>query len=492
MIDDLRPSTAESARQWVHIGSGLFALLLRVLTWWQAALLAAAALVFNLTVLPLIGGRRLYRPIDEARGFPIGILLYPLSVLLLIAVLPERLDIVAAAWGVLAFGDGFATLIGRRMLTWKNAKAAKGAKAVKLGTKTKAAKGANARSIADTAKASRVLEAATRALPWNREKTIAGTIAFMLFGSVGAVALAWWTRSSVTPQPPLMFVLMAPVAAAAVAALVETIPVRLDDNISVPLSAGAVMWIASYVTLDAVEASRLSVATRLPWAIGINAVVAWLGYRARTVSMSGAIGGAVIGAVIYAAGGARAWALLFTTFVVASVTSRLGLERKALLGIAEERGGRRGAGNAFANCAVAAVAALAAAVTAHPVEAWIAFVAALTAGGSDTVASEIGKAWGRATFLVSSLTRVKPGTPGAMSLEGTAAGLVAAFALAALAAELGLIAAGTILPVAVGATAGALVESALGATLEPPGIVNNDMLNFINTAVAAAVALAMA
>ena len=43
----------------------------------------------------------------------------------------------------------------------------------------------------------------------------------------------------------------------------------------------------------------------------------------------------------------------------------------------------------------------------------------------------------------------------------------------------------------VGATAGALVESALGATLEEPGILNNDMLNFINTAVAAAVALVL-
>ena len=28
---------SESARQWVHVGSGVFALLLRVLTWWQAA-----------------------------------------------------------------------------------------------------------------------------------------------------------------------------------------------------------------------------------------------------------------------------------------------------------------------------------------------------------------------------------------------------------------------------------------------------------------------
>jgi uncharacterized membrane protein len=41
----------------------------------------------------------------------------------------------------------------------------------------------------------------------------------------------------------------------------------------------------------------------------------------------------------------------------------------------------------------------------------------------------------------------------------------------------------------VGALAGGLVESALGAALEGPGILNNDLLNFVNTAVAAAAAL---
>ena len=68
---------AESARQWVHIGSGLFAVLLRWLTGREAAVMAVAALIFNLVLLPRVGGRRLYRPADLERGFPLGILLYP-------------------------------------------------------------------------------------------------------------------------------------------------------------------------------------------------------------------------------------------------------------------------------------------------------------------------------------------------------------------------------------------------------------------------------
>ena len=466
-------SHSEHARQWVHVGSGLFALLFRVLTSGQAAAMAAIAVAFNVVLLPRVGGRRLYRPVDEARGFPLGILLYPLSVLLLTLAFPSRLDIAAAAWGILAFGDGFATLVGRSRTeeTAENALIAEN----------------------DLFSASSAVSAVPSGrIPWNADKSIAGTLAFIVCGSAAGVALAWWVRPAVTPMPPLTFTIAAPIAAALLAALVETIPVRLDDNISVPATAGLVLWVASLMTAASVAGARGAMAAALPWALGVNGLTGWLGYRAKTVSRSGALAGALVGAIIYVGGGPGGWMLLLVTFLAASVTSRFGLARKEQLGIAEERGGRRGAGNTIANCGVAAVAAIAAVTTPHASAALAALVAALTAGGSDTVASEIGKAWGRSTFLVTTLGRVKPGTPGAMSLEGTAAGLIAAFALAATGSALGLIPASAILLVVAGATAGALVESALAATLEGPGILNNDMLNFINTAAAAAVVVAFA
>ena len=436
---------SERARQWVHIGSGAFAALLRFLTWPQAAMAATVALVFNAVLLPRVGGRRLYRPADVDRGFPIGILLYPTAILLLILTFRSRLDIVAAAWAILAFGDGFATLVG-----------------------------------------------GGAPLPWNRPKSMRGTAAFVAFGASAGVALAWWTRPAIDPAPSIVFTIAAPLAAAILAAFVESLPVNLDDNISVPFAAGAVLWLASLMGSDPLRASQDAIAARLPWAIGVNAVVAALGYRARTVSISGTIAGALIGIAIWIGGGGAAWALLFASFFVATATSRVGLDQKAGLGIEEDRGGRRGAGNAIANCGVAVAAAIAAVATPYLGASLFALTAALTAGGSDTVASEIGKAWGRRTFLVTTLRRVPAGTPGAMSLEGTVAGIVAAFALAAFAAMLQLIPPNAIPLIVVGATAGALVESVLGATLEGPGILNNDMLNFVNTAVAAAVALALA
>jgi uncharacterized protein (TIGR00297 family) len=243
------------------------------------------------------------------------------------------------------------------------------------------------------------------------------------------------------------------------------------------------------ISADAARESMQVIVWVLPLAIVGNTVVAAAGYRANTVTTSGAAGRTVLGTIVLVCAGWAGWTLLLATFACAVVSSRLGLRRKLLLGIAEERGGRRGVGNAIANTAVAAVAAILSVMTYAHDPALLALVAALAAAGSDTVASEIGKAYGGATFLVSTARRVPPGTPGAMSVVGTLAGLASAALLAGTGAVLGLIAAGTVPVVVAGATVGALAESIMGATLEPRGVVNNDVLNFLNTSIAAGVAV---
>ena len=438
------PQYSERARKIVHMAMGGCALSLRYLTWWQAAPLAGAALAFNVFVLPRVA-RQLYRPTDHAQRLPGGIIFYPISVLFLILMFPNRLDIVAAAWGILAFGDGMATLAG--------------------------------------------ISFGRRRIPWNREKSIVGSVAFFVCGGMAGAFLAWWCRPGLMPPAYMWFSLGAPFVAALVAAFVETIPVRLDDNLSVPASAALVLWALSLVSADLLWSTLTGAGVGIVLVIALNLVIAFAGYLAGTVTRAGAIGGSVIGIVIAATTGWRGWTLLFVTFLAAAVSSRLGLRRKTLLGIAEERGGRRGAGNAIANTGFAAGAALLSALTYAHDAALLAFAAALAAGGSDTFASEIGKAWGRRTYLVSNLRIVAPGTPGAMSLEGTIAGLLAAFGLATVAILLGLVGPKALLPVVIGATVGSLCESLLASSLEGPGILNNDILNFLNTAIAATAAI---
>jgi uncharacterized protein (TIGR00297 family) len=442
------PRFSEDGRQLVHVAMGGVALLLRYLGWWEMAVLAGVAIAFNLYALPRIAGDRLYRPAESAQKYYSGITLYPVSILLLLFAIPDRRDIVAAAWGVLACGDGMATVVGRRFRSPR--------------------------------------------IPWNREKSLAGSIAFVLFGGAAGTFLCWWCRPVIVPPPYVWFSFGMPVLAALAAAAVETIPIRIDDNITVTATAGAVLWCGSLVSADLLAAGSSAALAALPAAITVNIAVAAAGYVARTLTVRGAVCGAVLGIAVLLTAGWRGWALLFTTFAIAVVTSRLGLRRKTLLGIAEPFEGRRGAANAFANTGVAAVAAVLSVLTYATGPALIAFVAALAAGGSDTAASEIGKAWGRRTYLVPSLRPVAPGTSGAVSVVGTAAGLTGALALGALGVVLGLIPAVALLPVVAGATVGSFAESAMGSTLEGPGFLNNDVLNFLNTAIAATVAVVSA
>jgi uncharacterized protein (TIGR00297 family) len=439
---------SETKRQIVHMSMVGFALLLRWLTWSEAVALAFAALAFNLFVLPRVA-HSLYRPGDRERAAH-GIVFYPLAVLVLIVMFRSRPDIVGGAWGILAIGDGIATLAGRAI--------------------------------------------GGRRWPWNPDKTVAGTLAFAVGGALAGCALTGWCRPAAMVPVPASFALFVPPVAAMVAALVETIPVRLDDNLSVAASAGAVMWLGALVY------ARYEPSFVLPSvsigvvgsAVTVNLVAAASGYAAGTVNLSGAICGTLIGVLIFVALGWQGWTLLLATFLTASITTRIGRTLKQQRRIAEERGGRRGAGNAIANTGVAAIAAMLTGLDVHASAARLVFVAALVAGGSDTIASEIGKAYGRRTWSVTTLRRVPPGTSGAMSVEGTSAGVIGALGLGGIAVALGLLASRSLALVVVSATIGSLVESWLGATLEEPGILNNDLLNFINTAVSALAALVIA
>lgn len=433
---------SELARQVVHVGVGAFALLLPFIGWRWAALAAATALAFNVLVLPRIAGRVLFRPGELLpRALP-GIVLYPASVLLLIVVFRERLDITAAAWAILAFGDGAATIVGR-------AAGARGGR-----------------------------------WPWNPDKSYAGSAAFFVVGAASATALAWWASQAV-PASAAWFLWSAPAVAALAAMFVETMPVKLDDNVSVPLSAALVLWAMSLMDPPSWPITAGAMQQRWLGAVLVNAGVAAASWRAGAVSRSGVVAGFVVGVLVWLAGGAGAWLVLFASFALAAVTSRLGLARKRALGIAQERGGRRGAGNVIANCGLAAGAILVARLGAHDTAATLIFAAALIAGASDTVASEIGKAWGGATWSPMARARVPAGAIGGMSVAGTTGGVVAATLLAWVAVAAGLVAWPAIWVLALSALIAMTAESVLGATLEPEGIVNNDLLNFLNTAIGA-------
>jgi uncharacterized protein (TIGR00297 family) len=433
-------TAGELARKLVHVGVAGFAFLLRELTWPQAAACAAVAFFFNWQVLPRIGGRTMWRGDDHQRGYPKGILLYPLAVLGLILVFREELWAVAAIWAVLGFGDGFASIVGQ---AWGGPR-----------------------------------------LPWNPKKGWAGFVAFVIFGSLGATFLIGWTLH----LPPALWgtriVTGIAIPLALLLAVVESLPTTLDDNLTVPLCGTLLLPL-----LAEAEAARIvgdpDFAARLSQGLGVNVLVAFAAWRARSIDVAGALSAIAIGTLITLSLSLRAFAVMMAFFVVGSAVTKLGYRIKAARGIAQEKGGARGWRNAWANGGVPALLAVAAGAAPPGLRETltVAYAASVATAAADTCSSETGKAYGRRTFLITTLRPVPPGTEGAVSLEGTLGGLAGGALVAAVGALCGLYGWPAAAIAAVAGLLGSLAESVLGTVAEERGWMDNDLLNATNTAI---------
>ena len=224
-------------------------------------------------------------------------------------------------------------------------------------------------------------------------------------------------------------------------------------------------------------------------ALFVTALFAALAYALGMVSRSGALGGFLVGTVIFACLGPQGFTVLALFVIGGSLLTRLGYGRKRRAGTAEAGAGRRGARNALANGGVALVCALLTALTS--LDAFTAaFVASLGAAFADTAESEVGQLYGRAPRLIANFRKVPPGTDGAVSLPGTLAGLAAAGLTAALGFALGLVEGpAAMLIVAFASFLGTVVDSIVGALTPRLG---NELTNVLCTLVAAALAFAFA
>jgi uncharacterized protein (TIGR00297 family) len=221
-------------------------------------------------------------------------------------------------------------------------------------------------------------------------------------------------------------------------------------------------------------------------ALFVIAASAALAYALGMVSRDGALGGFLVGTLIYASLGPQGFAILALFVVGGSLLTRLGYRSKQRAGAAQECGGRRGAKNAFANCAVPVLCAVLAALTGSPAFT-AAFAASLGSAFADTAESEVGQVYGRAPRLITTFRKVRPGTDGAISLPGTLAGATAATLTAALSLALHLIEGpDTMLLVALAAFLGTVSDSLIGSLAPRAG---NELTNLLCTLTAATLAL---
>ncbi|HJU12556.1 MAG TPA: DUF92 domain-containing protein [Candidatus Binataceae bacterium] len=207
------------------------------------------------------------------------------------------------------------------------------------------------------------------------------------------------------------------------------------------------------------------------------------------VTDGGALAGVLIAFLLMLPTGVTGFVPLLSVFVLTLISTRWGYKRKQRLGVAETRRGRT-ASQVLANLSAAAVCVV-------PVI-WVpkvddlllvASAAALAEAAADTVSSEVGQATARAAYLITDFRDVPVGTNGAISVEGTLSGCVAACIVAWVSAVVGWVDWSATPVIALAATAGMFLDSVMGATWENSGKLGNDAVNFISTVFAADLAL---
>jgi uncharacterized protein (TIGR00297 family) len=243
------------------------------------------------------------------------------------------------------------------------------------------------------------------------------------------------------------------------------------------------------------------------WTLGLSALLGLLAWAARSGTFYAAATGALITASLMYSTVQQPYNPLnsglvpvLTLLVLTSLATRFGRDRKEQLGTAEKRQGRV-APQVAANLGMSALVALTpvqiwlvdnrlfAPVDAAPLRIFIPALAALAEAAADTVSSEIGQVLGGTPLLLTTMERVPPGTDGGVTLAGTLAGVWAAGVVAGV-GSLALSGGMEMLVVAWAAGVfGLFFDSFLGATLESQGLLNNDAVNFLSTASAAAFAL---
>ncbi len=195
-------------------------------------------------------------------------------------------------------------------------------------------------------------------------------------------------------------------------------------------------------------------------------IIAFLAYRARSLDKSGAFAAALVGTIIFGAGGWQWAVLLLTFFITSSGLSRAFKRRKQDLNEKFSKGHQRDAGQVFGNGGLATFFAALHAFYPESMLPWVGFAASLAAVNADTWATELGVLSPTPPRMITNLRkRVEKGTSGGVSLSGTGASLLGSAAIALLAAW--FTGDWSLFPlITFAGLAGSLFDSFLGATVQ--------------------------
>lgn len=222
--------------------------------------------------------------------------------------------------------------------------------------------------------------------------------------------------------------------------------------------------------------------------IGILVAGMFLSVYYKKLNLPGALTGGLLAGLIYLGAGFTGIAIMTTFFVLGTLATGHKIGVKESLKAAEKSKGKRNAVQVLSNAGIPALCGLLAWL--YPEKGPV-FRLMLAAGFSsataDTLSSELGTLYGKKFYNILTLRPDKRGLDGVVSLEGTLLGTLGSVVIALVFAisygfhydSLWIIIAGII---------GNWADSLLGATLQRRHYLNNNGVNFFNTALAALVA----
>jgi len=223
----------------------------------------------------------------------------------------------------------------------------------------------------------------------------------------------------------------------------------------------------------------------------LNFILIFLFYKVPLMTKWGWISAGVLGSILWGCLSWQGWISVVIYLLFGSLVTKIGYKFKAKKGIAEKRGGKRGPENVWGSAATGLFFAIMIKLNfANLIFYKIGFAASFAAKLADTFGSEIGKRFGKNTYLITSLRKVERGTEGGISIEGTIASFIGAIIMSLTMFALSIITTKyQLLIVSISGFLATISESIIGAKFQEKYRLSNELVNAIQTSISSIISI---
>ena len=225
----------------------------------------------------------------------------------------------------------------------------------------------------------------------------------------------------------------------------------------------------------------------------LNFILISFFYKTPIMTRNGWISAGALGTILWGCMGFLGWMSVVIYLILGSLVTKVGFKYKQNIGIAEKRGGRRGPENVWGSAATGVIFAIMIKLNIiNQSILQVGFAASFAAKLADTFGSEIGKRFGSNTFLITTLQKVKKGTEGGISLEGTFASLCGSCLMSYFMLVLRVISTKShFFIVLISGFIATIAESVIGAKFQEKYKLTNEFVNFIQTTLSSLISIVL-